>query len=131
MHKAISILFGSNLPNLKNEEKMLSRSIRNAFEVSQASFLKSGPVNQFSCNKSVTFVASQLSCVSEVHQRRCTAGASSDVSHFRVTIDVEAFEDQTSRRSCSGLCRDRPRPPALCLTCCSLLKSRPGVSQEI
>lgn len=74
MHEAISILFGSNLPNLKNEEKMLSHSIHNAFEVSQASFLKSGPVNEFSCNKSVAFVASQLSCVSEVHQRRCTAG---------------------------------------------------------
>lgn len=31
MHEAISILFGSNLPNLKNEENMLSHSIYNAF----------------------------------------------------------------------------------------------------
>lgn len=50
MHEAIRILFGFSLPNLKNDEKILSHSVSNACEVSQASFLKSGLINQFSCN---------------------------------------------------------------------------------
>lgn len=52
MLEAISILFGFNLPNSKNAENMLSHSIYNACEVSQSAFLKSGSINQSSCNSS-------------------------------------------------------------------------------